>query len=177
MGTFTGIISAGMKTLFNDAIDALLETSALTVPCQLIFEDTQFSECPNCYFDVTSDRSANIYKAGGPIVFNQGICPYCGGIGKITEDNTININLAVLWNYKDWIGVNYKLLDNINIPFGYAQLLTKVENVTNIKRAKEIILNTSLSTYTKHRFIVIAEPNPLGFGNDSYITVMLKRIG
>lgn len=172
---FAGIITADMKALFNNAISSLLESTALTVPCQFIFADTDFIECPNCFFDAMSGRSSNIYRPGGPIDFNYGNCPYCYGIGKITLDETLNTNLIVLWNYKDWIGWN-GVPDNTMVPFGQCQTMSALSTLTDIKRAKEIILNTNLSTYVKHRFERSSEPNPIGLGDDAFVLCMWKRI-
>jgi hypothetical protein len=176
MGNFDGIITASFKQLFVDAIDALLENTALTVPCQLLFENTTFTECPNCILDVMSGRSSNIYKSGGPIAFTQGYCPYCNGVGRITTDNTINLNIIVIWNYKDWIGWA-GVPDNTMTPFGQCQTLSKMSTISDIKNAKEIILDTDIESHVKHRFSRISEPNPIGLGADSYIVTMWKRIG
>jgi aminopeptidase C len=82
----------------------------------------------------------------------------------------------VLWNYKDWVGWN-GIPDQSMTPFGQCQTLSKMSTISNIKNAQEIILNTDIEKYVKHRFQRISEPNPIGFGADSYIVVMWKRIG
>jgi len=176
MGLFDGIITSNHKTLFNDAISALLANSALTIPCQLIFEDTQIEECPNCIFDSMTGRSTGIYKAGGPMPFTHGNCPYCFGVGTLATDNTLNTYMAVLWNYKEWIGWA-GIPNNTLVPYGQAQTLTAISMLTDIKRAKEVIFATDLSAYVKHRFIRDGEPNPIGFGGSDFLTTMWKRIG
>ena len=123
-----------------------------------------------------SNRSSNIYKIGGPIPFTQGNCPYCYGLGVITTDHTVSLNLVVLWNYKDWIGWN-GVPDHTNVPFGQAQTLSKLSTLSNIKSAKELIIDTDMSAYVKHRFERTSEPNPIGFGSDDYIVANWKRIG
>jgi hypothetical protein len=175
MSLFTGIISSSFKTLFTDAIDALLEDDGLTVPCQLVFVDSDHTECINCYRDVMTGRSNGIYKIGGPISFVQGNCPYCHGLGVLVTDNTLNLSLIVVWNYKEFVGWN-KIPDDTMLPFGYCQTMSKLDTLSDIKRAKEIILNTDLSAYVKHRFVRISEPNPIGLGNDAYVITTWKRI-
>ena len=175
MSSFTGIISSSFKTLFTNAIDSLLEDTALTVPCQLIFADSDIVECTNCYLDTMTGRSNGNYKTGGPIPFTQGTCPYCYGVGTLATDNTTNLNLIVIWNYKEWIGWN-NIPDNTMVPFGYCQTLSKLSTLSDIKRAKEILLNTDLSIYVKHKFNRISEPNPIGLGGDNYIVTMWKRV-
>ena len=57
---FSGIITSDFKTLFTNMIDALLEDAALTVPCQLTYEGTKWTLCPNCLLSpVTSKSSYN----------------------------------------------------------------------------------------------------------------------
>jgi len=170
------IIIPAHKTLFNDMINALLADTALTIPCQLLFEDTQLEECPNCVFDSVSNRSSNVYKAGGPISFTHGNCPYCFGVGTLATDNTTTLYMAVLWNYKEWIGWN-GIPDDTLLPYGQCQTLTKISTLTDIKRAKEVLFATDLSAYAKHRFIRVSEPNPIGFGGSDFITTIWKRIG
>lgn len=172
---FSGIITTAFKTLFTNAIDALLEDTALTVPCRLIFTNTTFEECPNCLYDTMSQRSSNIYQSGGPIEFTQGVCPYCHGIGRIASDNTKNLNLMVIWDYKQWIGWN-GVPDNTTTAFGQCQTLSKLSTVTDIKNAQEMIVDTDISAYVKHRFQRTSEPNPINFGADSYFATMWKRI-
>ena len=176
MSSFTGIITSQFKTLFTDMIDALLEDSALTVPCQLIFTNTQFTECPNCIYDSQSGRSSNLYNDTGPISFDQGVCPYCHGIGSVVTDNTLNLNLMVLWNYKDWIGWN-GIPDDTGMAFGQVQTISKISTLPDIKNAQEIIIDTDIQHYVKHRFQRSSEPNPVGLGADSYIATMWKRVG
>jgi len=175
MGVFDGIISSQFKSLWVDAIDALLEDTALTLPCQLIFTNTTFEECPNCLYDAMSGRSANTYNGTGPISFTQGVCPYCHGLGTIATDNTLNLNLMVIWNYKDWIGWS-GVPDQSMTPFGQCQTISKISTISDIKNAQEIILDTDITKYVKHRFQRTSEPNPVGLGADSYIATMWKRV-
>ncbi len=86
---FLGIISPAFKATFTNAIDALLEDTALTVPCRLIYGNTNPTVCANCIFDPLTGRSSSIYLAGGPIPFANGqICPWCHGEGVKTVEAT-----------------------------------------------------------------------------------------
>ena len=93
----------------------------------------------------------------------------------IITDNTTNSNLIVIWNYKDFVGWK-GVPDNTTIPFGHCQTMSALSTLSNIKKAKEIILNTDLSAYVKHRFERMGEPNPIGLGNDAYVITTWKRI-
>ena len=91
---FEGIITAEFKQLFKDAITALLEDTALTVPCQLIYGGTKWTDCPNCLFSPATNKSTGIYTVGGPVPFYTGVCPYCNGAGRLSEEDTENIYLV-----------------------------------------------------------------------------------
>jgi hypothetical protein len=177
MGMFDGIINAGFHSVFNDAIDALLETTALTLPCQLIFDDTNTTVCPNCEYDSVGKTSAGIYKTGGPIAFTNGNCPYCHGIGLITVDENSIIYPLVVWNYKDWVGFAGQASNKILVPFGVAQTLTKQATITDIRRAKQIWLSTHLDNYTKHIFERTIEPFTIGLGQQGYCVCNWERVG
>jgi hypothetical protein len=81
-------------------------------------------------------RSSNVWKPTGSIEFSQGNCPYCYGVGQITSEGTLNLNIAVLWNYRDWIGWN-NIPDDNRTAFGNVQTLSLLSTLTDIKRAKE----------------------------------------
>lgn len=170
MGLFDGIINDQFLAIFEDAI------SSFAIPCQLIFTNTQFTECPNCLFDGMSQRSSNQYNGSGPISFTNGVCPYCHGVGLVAPSKTKAIDLVILWNYKDWVGWN-GVPDQSMTSFGQCQTMSKMATVADIKNAQEVILDTDISQYVKHRFQRISEPNPIGLGSDSYILTMWKRIG
>ena len=173
---FTGIISSAFKNHFYNAIDALLENTACTVPCQIVNGDTKFTDCPNCEYSPALGRSSNKYTTGGPIPFSFGICPYCKGVGRIPEESTETIYLALIWDYRDWInwtGVDARTLSEQ----GYVQSISILaDTYTKIKSAKSIIMNTSLENYKHHKFARFGEPNPIGLGDDRYIMTMWKAI-
>ena len=187
---FSGIISTELKAVFKNAIDALIENSALTVPCALLYGDTIHTECTNCYIDIASKKSSNRYKSGGPIVFVDGqICPYCDGRGLITTTTSEIVYLAVIWNYSG----KHKL-GMVDIPKGATVTISSIDLVPKIKRCKEAILDvssdgefdmnfgeafsagyTGLDLLKEHRFVRDGEPEPAGFGAHDYAFTMWKK--
>ena len=94
---FSGIITNDFKNLFSNAIKALLEDAALTVPCTLYFGVTKYEDCSNCVYDPIGRKSSNKFQTGGPVPFrNGGVCPVCSGNGKKPVTSTENLNLAVI---------------------------------------------------------------------------------
>ena len=175
MNMFSGIIDNSFKQIFNDAIDALLEDTALTVPCKLVFENTKLQECVNCIYDAISGKSSNQYKSGGPIQFVNGqICPYCSGKGSISFSSEEDIYLGII--KPAFFGMDQLELNNINYVDGMIQSLCSIEHYAKIKNASYIIVDTNLQDLTLTKFIRHRDPVPVGFGNNSYIITTLKNV-
>ena len=171
---FLGIITSELKTLYNNAIDSLLADDGLTKPCQLIYGGTKNSLCPNCVYDPINRKSTNRYKAGGLYPFSSGqICPHCNGIGLIGVESTETVYLAIIWDYKQWRKFGFNILS----PDGLVVTVCNIDKLPDIKRAKEIIIDTNIQAYVKHRFVREGEPNPMGFGETRYIATLWKRAG
>ena len=174
MSDFTGIITSAMKTLYTDAIDSLLEDTACTVPCRLIYGGADaWSYCNNCLWSTVRNRSSGVYNGTGPQSFSVGNCPVCNGRGKIPSDSTETIYVIPLWNYKDWIWSQGTI--DVQFSYGFVQTISKLTTLDEIKRAKEMVLDTDIEAYEKHRYQRHGEPNPIGFGASSYIFTMWKR--
>jgi hypothetical protein len=153
------------KSYYNKAIDAVLSSTGLTIPCKLIFESTKPQQCPNCIYDTMSQKSANIYKSGGPIVFVNGqTCPYCLGNG-ITANytNEQEVYFAVLTNAKDFIG------GTLNQPDISAQTICSIDYIDKIRKCSKIIFNTDIPNLSNNIFIRANEPQPVGLGDNRYI--------
>lgn len=155
-------------------IDALLANDALTLPCTLVYGDTNFTPCPNCIYDTLLRKSSNRYKQGGPVPFQFGtVCPYCGGKGLIATTSSEELYMAVIWDYKSWINIDL----SVHTPDGKVQTLSKIDTFPQVKRAKEIIIANNIQNYAVHRFQRANEPQPCGFGATNYIATLWKRIG
>ena len=171
---FAGIISAAIKDNFDNAIQALLESGATggAVACRLNFGASKFTLCANCIYDPIGKKSSNRYITGGPIPFANGqICPMCGGVGRIAQEDSEEIALAVIWDQKNWIDLGV----NIHAPEGYAQTISEMSSLPKIKKAKDIIFSIDIEKNAIHRFIRHGEPVPIGMGRDSFIVTMWKR--
>jgi hypothetical protein len=169
---FTGIITQDLKDTFKNAIDSLLEQTALTLPCRLIYSGTKFIKCSNCQFNSVTGKSNNIYMPGGPISFSHGVCPYCNGNGKIPDEDTEVIYLMVIWDYRKFIPIGSVIAN----PQGSIQTVCSVNHITKLKKAKEIIVDTNIERFVRHKFMRDSEPNPAGFGSDDYIVTLWKRV-
>lgn len=172
INTFSGIISSDFKQLFTDAISALLYDDALTVPCKLYYGTTRYEDCSNCVYDPIGQKSSNKFQDGGPVPFPFGnICPMCNGQGKRGVETTDDINLMIIWNEKEFVNAG-----TVANPDGMIQTITFVSNISKLKRAKEIIINTDQASYARYRYQRASEPQPCGFSSE-FIECMWKRSG
>lgn len=172
---FSGIITSGFKNLFNNAIDALLEDAACTVPCEFSYGITKYDNCSNCVFDPIGKKSSNRHLAGGPIPFgNNQQCPMCNGAGKIAHIATESINLMVIFDYKKFLTMN---VPNLQSPEGMVQTLCAVTLTPKIKKVNFVIFDTDIEGYAKQKFTRAAEPEPCGLGSNNYVITLWKRTG
>jgi hypothetical protein len=175
MSIFTGIISAEFKGIFNNAIDALLEDTALTIPCTLIFENTKLNDCPNCIYDPITRRSSSLYEAGGPIPFVDGqICPYCNGVGSLSFSSEETVYLGIIKPV--FFGMDKLSLEDVNFVDGMIQSLCSIDLYAKLKNASVIIVDNNLLNLTNSKYIRYRDPIPVGFGNNSYIITTWKAV-
>lgn len=158
-------------------INALLENTALTVPCDIVYGGSKFELCENCTYDVIGKKSANVYQSGGPVPFRNGsTCPVCqgtgGGVKEVT--NTETIYLCAIFDHKKWLNPTEAM---INVPENYAQTLCKNDYIAQLSRAKEVVIDTDFGPRSRHRFQRDGDPQPIGFGSNDYIIVNWKKIG
>lgn len=175
MSIFTGIITAAHKQTFKDMIYALLENTALTVPCQLVFENTRLQDCPNCVYDSISKRSSNQYSIGGPIPFIDGqICPYCAGIGSLSFSNESSLYLGII--KPAFFGMAPLELETVNFVDGKIQSLCGIEHYAKIKNASYIIIDTNITDLSLNKYIRYRDPIPMGFGDNSFIVTTWQSV-
>lgn len=171
---FAGIISSDLKDLFNNAIGALFENGACTVPCTLHYGITKWEACSNCIFDPIGRKSSNRFQNGGPVPFPfGGICPLCDGAGKKPVISTETANLMVIFDHKEFLSTSAP----VHSPDGLIQTMAQKELTPQMKRAKEIQVATDLGGYGNHRYQRIEEPQPIGFGGNEFVICTWKRIG
>lgn len=175
MSIFTGIITAAHKQTFKDMINALLEQTALTVPCKLVFENTKLQDCPNCLYDSISGRSSNQYESGGPIPFLSGqICPYCAGVGSLSFSSDETVYLGII--KPAFFGMSQLDPESVNFVDGKIQSLCGIEYYAKLKNVSYIIVDTNISDLTLSKFIRYRDPVPMGFGDNSFIVTTWQSV-
>jgi|GEM_PF-1220613 len=175
MSIFTGIISSTHKQIFKEMISALLEDTALTVPCSAVFENTKLEDCPNCIYDAISGRSSNQYEHNGPLPFIDGqICPYCNGVGKLSFSKEESVYLGII--KPGFFNMQSLDLENVNFVDGKIQSLSKIETYPILKNASHIIIDTNITDLTINKYIRYRDPMPIGFGDNSFIITTWQNV-
>lgn len=174
---FSGIITSDMKTLFTNMIDSLLEENALTLNCRLIYGGSAITVCPNCVYDPLSGKSSNRYKSGGPVNFPNGQpCPVCTGIGRISTDTDEELSLMVIYNSLDWIKMSGNS-KTAQTGESFTLTFSKLSTYSQIKQAKEIIIDTAIETTVVNRYVRVGLPEIYGFGASSYVLTKWRIAG
>jgi hypothetical protein len=163
------------KNLYKDAINILLDSSGLTVPCTLRYTGINSPiYCNNCIFDSISQLSTNKYNGTGPVSFTEGtICPVCMGMGMMQSNiGTEIVYLACIFDSKHWINWSSKTL---NIPDSMVQTICKIELLPKLRNATELVVDNSISKYGNFVYERHGDPELAGLGDNAYIICMWKR--
>lgn len=176
MNPFSNLLNAGFKNTYNNAIDALLDSTGLAVPCLFRYDGAANSVyCNNCIFDVISQLSANKYNVTGPNPFpNNSVCPVCMGMGKVNSSlSSETIYLVCIFDSKYWLKMSS---DIINVPNGSVQTICKNSLLPKIRNAKDIIIDTTnIGSYGNYTYQRGSDPEPVGLGDHKYIITMWTR--
>lgn len=171
---FSGIIDSNFKSIFNNAITAMLEDGALTVACTLDYGITKYENCANCLYDPIGQKSSNRFQGGGPAPFPFGtLCPLCNGDGKRPLTSSENVNLAVIFEPRQFLEISTP----VNTADGYIQTLAKSVMTPKLRRAKEIVVSTDVSGFFSHRYQRVSEPVPIGLGGNEFVLCTWRRAG
>lgn len=170
---FSNLINAEFKGLYDQAIDAILENNALTVPCSIFYNTPNDTYCNNCLFDPINNRSLNIYNGIGPLPFPEnGICSVCNGNGKVEKSKSEIVYLAVIFDSKYWFNWGSKV---INVQDGMVQTICKIELLPKIRNAQYMSMDTNIQPYGGHSYALAGDPSPCGLGSNKYIITMWSR--
>ena len=169
---FSGIIDANFKTIFNNAISSMLDSTACTVACTLKYGVTKYDSCSNCIYDPIGKKSSNRFINGGSIPFPFGtICPLCNGAGRRPVESSEVVHLMVIFDPKEFMDKG-----TINSPDGLIQTMAKKEMTPKLQRANQIVVSNDISGFFSHTYQRVAEPTPIGLGNNEFVLCMWKRI-
>lgn len=140
----------------ENGIDTLIRQ--LGKQCKLIYEGEQ-SQCPNCNFDSTFNRSTNIYNGVGPKPFNRGRCPVCHGTGYLPGGGITSevVTFLIDWQPKPWQWEDPRNTE-IRYPAGLVQTKGFVVDLPKVLQAKYIIVDYLNAVFENNRFVRWNEP-------------------
>jgi hypothetical protein len=131
------------------------------------------TECDNCFLDPRTKRSSNIYKAGGPIPFDDHtVCPRCGGGGRSSLRTTESVNLRIYWEPRDWIDIGVKF----DVAFGICMTIGYMTDLPKIEKAERILLNSDLGPIRRWFCKRAGEAVPHGFRQNRYFIQYMERV-
>jgi len=164
---FDNLINAEFKNTFKYAIQATIDGFA--IPCRIVYPYTKYEAC-DCVGSDIGNTSSNRHITGAPVPFHsiQG-CSLCDGSGKRPVETVENVDLAVIFDYKQFI----KIAD-IQIPVGAVQILSSKSMLPKLKKARELVLDTDNETLIKQRVTLHGEPTPMGFDKEFILTIWIR---
>ena len=169
---FDNIISTELKQIYKYAIDEVLSSHGLTVPCILHFDKRSADTfCNNCVIDPISQVSSNIYNGTGSSPFpDNTICPVCGGSGMTVGEKTEIIHLGVIFDNKYFI----RPISNsvVNWPNNAIQTICQHTLANKIRAASRMTLSGTASEYSISEYIRQSDPQPIGFGDTNYVVTL-----
>lgn len=173
---FSGFLTTAYKKLFRQAVEAMLADNGMTVPCKIYYTGTK-AECDNCVINLATGKSSGVYKTGGPLTFTNGLCPRCGGDGVVITRLDETIYCCVSFNYREWTNLGF----SVQNPDGMCLTLSTLTTLPKIKNAEEIVINTGVEGYVRHKFVRQGEPNNIGCcltdDDSAFIATLWKRVG
>jgi hypothetical protein len=152
-------IPNGIFNKYYEVVDALYENENIADRTSLVTTTKQ--ACPNCI-----PGSTSVYKSGGPIPFDFGPCPYCGGSNEIVSTNEEIIYLRTYPNKRNWIKIG-----NVQVPDGAVQIIGKMTDLKKVKQADYMVF-FSLSDW---KYELDSDPFPFGFGTKEFVAYCIKK--
>ena len=176
MSIFDNILSNEYKSLFNNAIDAVVTQGGLATPCKLSYNVSinATNDCDNCLIDPIYKKSMGKYNGTGIAPFPEGsICPICNGEGFQTPNSQETVYMGVIATEKNWIDTG---LDTAKIPDGAVQTICKANLAQKIKNSYSLTITDSQGLNNNLQYERLSDVTYLGFGSHDYIVTMWKRL-
>jgi len=165
-------IPSGIWTKYQEYADFMLTDENFSQIATITYPEKQ-QACANCVSNpMGSGRGmVNRYRHGGPMPFNFGRCPMCGGSGYKALNATDTLRLRAFWRPADWrrLSVTVVKPESSVVVIGYMGDLPKM------KKADTITLLSSHTHYQSWVYQLSGEILPHGFTRGDYFTAVLER--
>ena len=140
--------------------------------CTVVYPERR-QKCENCVVNTLGGRSANFYRAGGPIPFSRGTnCPLCGGEGFKNIETTESVELRIYYNSRDFIDVGF----TADVPNNVIQTVGYMDDYEKLTKAKELLID--IGKHNQGRYKRISEPYNQGFKQNptQYVVIFWERV-
>ena len=156
---------------YFEAVDYMID-HLFTTNCKVVYPPLE-TECENCYFNTLSGVGAtNRYRPGGPYPFEDGVCPYCNGLGHRLVETSDTFKVRGYYDLKTWTKFNPK----ISYKAGSAVIIGYMTDMPKLQHMAYIQLDTELEGYNNYKFEMTSDPVPWGFQPTRYFTTNLGRV-
>lgn len=123
-----------MTAGFNDLLDFLGRD------CTLYYPPIQ-EQCNNCIYDPIGNKSSNRWLHGGPMPFDHGVCPICGGLGTRAISQTEVVKMQFNFNATQWKKMpipQLEIVDGLVLSKGRLVDYPKIRNCIYMDAALDI---------------------------------------
>lgn len=165
-------ITEDIRTIAQNAIDDIIDQ--LGKDCLLLYPSVR-TDCPNCIFDPTTQRSSGVFKTGGPRPFPRGmICPVCHGTGNLGNEATEPVRMLCQWNPKQFT----LEAGNIQVPNSVVETKGYLSDLPKILASRKMLLQIPIEPFMRYHFELWGEPIDRGnIIQNRYFYALWKRVG
>jgi hypothetical protein len=145
----------------SNIIDVLGKECVIYYPPKLI-------SCTNC-------TSTGIWKTGGPMPFNFGVCPLCGGQNVKTQEASESVTMSLDWKPQRY----FYLFPDLNIRNPKNVILSRgrIADLTKVAQCNHMKVN-GIDAYKHFNFKLIGEPiDPHNLAQGEFFLALWERSG
>lgn len=150
-------IPSGVFTKYAEFADAMLASNGFGIACKLVYTEkiqTIDQTVPN----IKQRKVMNLQNISPDSGFKRGDTSFK------TVETTEDITLRVYWDKKD-----FKRFGNIEVPDGSIMTIGKYSDLSNINKAKALLINTDKTGHIEWRFTKSSEPTMHGLDNNYFM--------
>ena len=150
-------IPSGVFTKYAEFAEAMLASSGFGIACKLVYTEkiqTIDQTVPN----IKQRKVMNLQNISPDSGFKRGDTSFK------TVETTEDITLRVYWDKKD-----FKRFGNIEVPDGSIMTIGKYSDLSNINKAKALLINTDKTGHIEWRFTKSSEPTMHGLDNNYFM--------
>ena len=162
-------LTQDIKNIAQAAIDDLINQLGKT--CRLYYPPNKVA-CANCKLDPRGNKSSNIWINGGPIPFNNTVCPMCEGKFFTFQEVTEVITLLCTWNTQPYL----QMQPHIQVPDGVLMTKGFIEDMPKVMRCQYMMVETAIEPMVHYRYKLAGEPiDPGNIVQGQFFQAMWKR--